>query len=83
MEKVQAKGQSSTPEPVIRVCTDFGEVRSNPANTEEQFQVRLTESKHCQVDFRGMYLVISLQLLIPVMLSFSIDSNSSGKRLIL
>lgn len=55
MEEIQAKGQSSTPEPVIRICTDFGEVSSNPANTEEHFQVRLTESKYCQLYFRGMY----------------------------
>lgn len=75
MEKDQTKGQGTTPEPVIRVCTDFGEVRSKPADTEEHFQVRLTESKHCQVDFRGMHLVISLQPLISVMLPFSIDSD--------
>lgn len=78
MGRVQAKGRSSQhPRTSNQVghCIDFGGVRPNSANTEEHFQVRLTQSKHCQVDFRGMYLVICLQMLIPVMLPFSIVSD--------
>ena len=56
--RVQAKGCSSqhprTSDQVAH-CIDLGQVRPNPANTEEHFQVRLTESKHCQVDLRNVF----------------------------
>lgn len=61
MGRVQAKAHSSQhPRTSDQAghCLDFAEVRPNSANAEEHLQVRLTETKPWQEDFRGMYLVI-------------------------